>query len=122
MSYVIIYGLSEPFTVHRQVILSRNKIYPEQNKPAHGKIIDKPLDDINYSDSNRKMYKKRSEIVLQMDEAIDEFMMFLSTKPIVTWSICTGHGLLSILTWNVHVSQRKYRHHIRTKDPINIKF
>lgn len=47
------------------------------------------------------MYKKRSEIVLQMDEAIDEFMMFLSTKPIVTWSICTGHGLLSILTWKI---------------------
>ena len=65
---------------------------------------------------------KKSEIVLQMDEIIDEFMMLLSKKSIVTWSICTGHGLLSILTWNVHVSQSKYRHHIRTKDPVNIKF
>ena len=63
------------------------------------KTINKPQYDINYVDSNRKMYKKDLKLwTLQMDKAIVEFMKFLSTLPIVTW-ICAGQGLLSNLTW-----------------------
>jgi len=37
------------------------------------KIVNKPLDDRNYFDSNRKMYKKRFAFLLKLDEAIDIF-------------------------------------------------
>ena len=35
----------------------RGKIY-KNVRSAHGKIVNKPQDDINYFDSNMKMYKK----------------------------------------------------------------
>ena len=34
------------------------EIFPENIRPSHGKIINKPWADKNYIDSNRKKYKK----------------------------------------------------------------
>jgi len=41
-----------------------------------------------------------------MDDAIDNFMTFLTTKPIVMSSFCAGHGLLSILTWKINYTTK----------------
>lgn len=71
------------------------------------KIVNKPLDDRNYFDSNRKMYKKIFAFLMKLDEAIDKFMTSLATKPIVLSSHYFCHPLLSIITWNR--LQNKYR-------------
>ena len=41
--------------------------------------------------SNKKMYQKESQIVLQMEDSIDEFMTFSSIKSIGVLSICSVH-------------------------------
>ena len=54
------------------------------------------------------MYQKKSEFVLQMDNAVDEFRMLFITKSIATLSNLI-YDLLSILTWNIpHTRNREY--------------